>query len=34
VPYLIHYLPVDRNPTARLHVDPNSYRSHLLIILY
>ena len=32
VPYLIHDLDVDRNPTARVDVDPNSYGTHLLAI--
>jgi hypothetical protein len=33
MPYLIHDLDVDRNPTARFDVDPNSYSPHLLRII-
>jgi hypothetical protein len=33
MPYLIHDLDVDRNPTARFDVDPNSYSPHLLRVI-
>jgi hypothetical protein len=33
MPYLIHDLDVDRNPTARVDVDPYSYSLHLLRII-
>jgi hypothetical protein len=33
MPYLIYDLDVDRNPTARFDVDPNSYSPHLFRII-